>query len=249
VSPSPQVPSLLAPPLPPGCPWSGFTPPNVDWCEEELCAWVTNPADTWSNLAYLAVGAWMIVRERKSRRPELRPFGPAAIAVGLFSGIYHASYTWMLQFFDFVGMFLFCFLVLTANALRLGWIRPRQQLVFFGVGTAAMSALVPLGFAAGFPIQALVFLLIFTMLGQEFALRGRNPGADYRPYTLALLLLTAAAVCSALDVTRVWCDPRNHWLQGHAAWHVLTAGALAALYRFYEGLPVPSAGPESPRPL
>jgi hypothetical protein len=35
---------LLAPPLPPGCPWSGFTPPNIDWCEQELCALVVNPA-------------------------------------------------------------------------------------------------------------------------------------------------------------------------------------------------------------
>ena len=38
-------------------------------------------------------------------------------------------------------------------------------------------------------------------------------------------------------MTRIWCDPADHWLQGHAAWHVLSAAALAALYRFYEGLP------------
>ena len=44
-------------------------------------------------------------------------------------------------------------------------------------------------------------------------------------------------LCSALDVTRVWCDPENHWLQGHAAWHLLSAASLVALYRFYAGLP------------
>jgi hypothetical protein len=60
---------------------------------------------------------------------------------------------------------------------------------------------------------------------------------DYRPYLAALALLTTAAVCSALDVTRVWCDPANHWLQGHAAWHVLSATSLFALYHFYERLP------------
>ncbi len=32
------MPSLLAPPLPEGCPWSGFMPPNIDWCEQELNA-------------------------------------------------------------------------------------------------------------------------------------------------------------------------------------------------------------------
>ena len=55
--------------LPPGCPWSGFTPPNVDWCEEELCAWVVNPADTWSNLAYRRRRrAWMWWAARQRRR-------------------------------------------------------------------------------------------------------------------------------------------------------------------------------------
>jgi hypothetical protein len=229
---------LLAPELPPGCPWSGWTPPNVDWCEEELCAWVTNPANTWSNVAYLLFGVAMWQLARRSRRPELRLFGPASLAVGVFSGVYHASYTWFLQFFDFVGMFLFCFLVLSQNALRLGWIELRQQRIFYAGGVALASAAVPVAFEAGFPIQAIVALLIIAMVGQEAVLwRRAAPGTRYRPYVVALALLTAAAACSALDVTRVWCDPGNHWLQGHAAWHVLSAASLFALYRFYEGLP------------
>ena len=231
------MPRLLAPELPPGCPWSGWTPPNVDWCEEELCAWVTNPANTWSNAAYLLFGFWMWRLARRSGRPELALFGPASIAVGLFSGVYHASYTWFLQFFDFVGMFVFCFVVVTLNALRLGWIEARHRTAFYLAGTALFSALVPIAFELGFPIQAIVFFLIVAMLAQEFALRGRTRGADYRPYFAALALLTAAAVCSALDVTRVWCDPQNHWLQGHAAWHVLSAASLFALYHFYARLP------------
>ena len=230
---------LLAPELPPGCPWSGWTPPNVDWCEQELCAWVTNPANTWSNAAYLVLGLWMWRAARRSGRSELQLFGAASLLAGLFSGIYHASYTWFLQFFDFVGMFLFCFVVITLNGLRLGWIGPRQQTRFYLAGVASMSALVVVAFEVGFPIQALVLLLIFTMLGQELVLRRRaTPAADYRPYLAALALLSAAGVCSALDVTRVWCDPTNHWLQGHAVWHVLSALSLFALYHFYERLPV-----------
>lgn len=37
------------PPLPDGCPWSGWTLPNLKWCEDNVCAWVTAPANTWSN--------------------------------------------------------------------------------------------------------------------------------------------------------------------------------------------------------
>jgi hypothetical protein len=230
------VPGLLAPALPPGCPWSGFTPPNVDWCEAELCGWITNPANTWSNLAYLVLGVAMWRIARTSGRNDLRLFGPASIAVGIFSGVYHASHTWMLQFLDFVGMFVFCFVVITRNALRLRWIRPQQQTAFYLAGVVAASAAVPPLFEIGFPIQALVAGLIFGMIGQEIALR-RSTRADYRPYFAALALLGAGAAGSALDVTRVWCDPDDHFLQGHAAWHLLSAASLFALFRFYRGLP------------
>jgi hypothetical protein len=230
------VPGLLAPALAPSCPWSGFTPPNVDWCEAELCGWITNPANTWSNLAYLVLGVAMWRIARASGRRELALFGPASVVVGVCSGVYHASYTWMLQFLDFVGMFVFCFLVMTRNAVRLRWIGPRRQTAFFAAGVAVASASVPPLFEVGFPIQATVAALILALIGQELALR-RTTRASYRPYFAALALLGAGAVCSLLDVTRVWCDPADHVLQGHAAWHLLSAASLFALFRFYQGLP------------
>jgi hypothetical protein len=81
-----------------------------------------------------------------------------------------------------------------------------------------------------------VFLLIVAMVGQELALwrrAGAAGRADYSAYWLALALLGAASALSLADVTRAWCDPANHWLQGHALWHVLSAASLYALLRFY----------------
>jgi len=235
------MPRLVAPPLPAGCPWSGWTPPNVDWCEEELCSWVVNPAGTWSNLAYVAFGLWMWHAARRAEDPRLRLFGPASIVVGGFSFAYHASYTYFLQFFDFVGMFVFCFVAITCNAVRLGWLAERRQGPFFAVGVIAFSALVPLVSQTTVPIQAIVGLLIAAILSQEAALwrrdRGAGGGTRYGFYAAALALLAGAALASLLDVTRVWCDPTDHWLQGHAVWHVLSAACLYALFRFYARLP------------
>lgn len=230
----------LAPPLAPGCPWSGFTPPNVDWCEQELCALVVNPADTWSNLAYLigAIAMWRIVRARG--RADLAHFAPASAAVGIFSFAYHASYTWMLQFFDFVGMFVFCFLVIARNAVRLGQVAPARERTAWLGGTLLASACVPPLFYAGAPIQATVFVCIVASIAQEVALYRRGERAGYAPYWTALALLGAAAAFSAADVTRAWCDPMNHWLQGHALWHVLSAASLVALLAFYAGRPAGS---------
>ncbi|NDG85470.1 MAG: hypothetical protein EBX52_10615, partial [Proteobacteria bacterium] len=38
--------------------------------------------------------------------------------------------------------------------------------------------------------------------------------------------IALAATSSALDLKRIACDPSNHWLQGHALWHVLGSAAL-----------------------
>jgi hypothetical protein len=231
---------LLAPPLPPGCPWSGFTPPNLDWCEEELCAWITNPANTWSNLLYVLLGLLMWREARRDRLRTLALFGPASVAVGVFSFAYHASYTWFLQFFDFVGMFLFCFTVLTRNALRLGWVGAGRQTACFVGGVLASSALVPVLFEAGTPIQGIVLLLVLAMIAQELVLRRRDGVRPaHRFWWTALGLIAVAAALSALDVTRTWCDPANHWLQGHALWHLLSAASLYALFRFYVELETP----------
>lgn len=232
---------LLAPPLPPGCPWSGMTPPNVDWCEEELCAWITNPANTWSNLLYVVLGVVMWREARRDGRPSLALFGPTSVAVGVFSFAYHASYTWLLQFFDFVGMFLFCFAVLAQGALRLGWIGAGRQTAFFWCGVAASSALVPVLFEAGIPIQGIVALLVLAMIAQELWLLRRDRARPaHRFWWLALALIALAALFSALDVTRTWCDPANHWLQGHALWHLLSAASLYAIFRFYAALEPPT---------
>ena len=53
------------PPMQDGCPWSElshFAPPNVKWCEAQVCGWIVEPANTWSNLAYILLGALLLWR-------------------------------------------------------------------------------------------------------------------------------------------------------------------------------------------
>jgi hypothetical protein len=233
------MPPLLAPALPAGCPWSGFTPPNVDWCEREACGWIVNPADAWSNLAYLlgALAMWWIAR--RAARGDLAHFAPASVAVGVFSFAYHASYSWLLQFFDFVGMFVFVGLVLARNAVRLGWLSAARERPFWLALVAAASACLPPLFQAGIPIQATVLVLILASVAQELALWRRAAAAErsgYASYGAALAALGTAAAFSLADVTRAWCRPDSLW-QGHALWHLLSAAALVWLLRFYATRP------------
>jgi hypothetical protein len=124
-------------------------------------------------------------------------------------------------------------------------------LPFFAAGVVFFSALVVVVAETSFPIQALVALLIATILGQEGLLWWRERGAspvDRRLFGLAMGLLGLAAAASLADVTRTVCDPTNHFLQGHSLWHLLSAAALFALYRYYVGLPADARG-VSPSPV
>ncbi len=199
----------------------------------QRCAWVVEPANTWSNLAYVLVGFGLWAVARDSPSPHLRAFAPAAIAVGVASGIYHASYTFVLQILDFLGMYVFCYLLLTLNLRRLGllgpgdWWRRFWQLV---AGTTVLT--VALDFLE-VPIQGLVFLLIVAIVASELWIWRRGQGAALRFFGLSMGLLSAGAVFSVLDLTRAWCDPMHPFLQGHAVWHVLSALCLFVAFFHY----------------
>src|SRR5205823_851454 len=66
-------------PFGPGCPWwdlhERFGEPNVKWCEERLCAMANEPANTWSNLGYLVVGAAIFAAASRAKLPLGRAFG------------------------------------------------------------------------------------------------------------------------------------------------------------------------------
>jgi hypothetical protein len=232
------------PPLAPGCPWyevgARFGLPNIKWCEENVCGWVVSPALTWSNLGFLVAGVYLLLRARRVReagtRGALGYFFPAALGLGLTSLLYHASYNYPAQVIDFAGMYLYLFLLLVYGLLRAGWLPRRRMLGAYVLLNVAWLPLLLLLRAAGVPFQLTFLLSLLAVLGFEVAvflrLRGSRP-ADYRWFFAALGTVTVAMGFSALDVTRTWCEPGNHVLQGHAVWHLLCAVSLLFAYRFY----------------
>lgn len=227
---------MLGPMPPSDCPWqalAAYGPPNVKWCEERLCAWIGEPANAWSNLAFVLVALAIHARARGLRGP-LRRFAPTVALVGATSFVYHASNTAITQLLDFFGMYLFCGLLLALNAARLGWLSARRLLPVLLASTLALTAVTAVLVRRGAPIQAIVLALIAAIVATEAVAR-RRVGRRYRlgAFAAALALLAAALACSLLDATRVWCDPSDHVLQGHAAWHVLSALSLLAAFVHY----------------
>ena len=204
-------------------------PPNVQWCEENLCALVSAPANTWSNLAYVMIGLWMWRQARSLPSRGITFYGPATVVVGVCSLAYHASYTFFFQFFDFVGMFVFLDLVIVSDLGRLGFASPRRQRNLWLSLVVSSSAALPLLFFRGIPIQLLVAMTVVVWLGLEITLLRARTGERWLLW-LSMGLAGVAGLFSAADLTGLYCDPSDHLLQGHAIWHVLTACSFYTIF-------------------
>ncbi|MBC7690937.1 MAG: ceramidase domain-containing protein [Methylotenera sp.] len=229
-------------PLAAGCPWSNLAPPHIKHCEENLCAWITAPANTWSNLAYLIVGVWLW-RTLSKRASETSPgevkaanlavlFGPAALVTGVTSFLYHASYTYVFQAIDYVGMFMFSSLLIALNLRRLGVLRRPQvipvYLALVAVGTLPFIVTGGSSGRSAFAVQISVALLLEIRLYFK-----SKVGTHYTLFWTTLGLFAAAYGCWWIDAGHVWCDPQNHVFQGHSGWHVFSALCSVPMAFFY----------------
>lgn len=220
-----QYPALLDP----SCPWGALREwgglPNVKWCEETLCAVVAEPANTWSNLAFIvgAAALWRFNRHETSR--TLRFWSQASVWVGLTSLAYHATVSFVTQVLDFFGMYFYFVLLVLLNLVRLRRLRKEKLFVTLWPAIAALTAFTVAVAKLGLPVQGIILVLLLLALGTE-ALASRREPSRHGWFFAALAVIAAAATCSALDASRRWCDPHSHWLQGHAVWHCLSALSL-----------------------
>jgi hypothetical protein len=170
----------------------------------------------------------------RGRSATLRSFGPALIIVGATSFLYHATNNFYSQVFDFVGMYVFTYLLIILNLRRLGAVPPDKALRLFIGAVGATTAITVLLSLAEIRIQLIVLLQILVIIGTEALARVRRT-AEYRlhAFIAAVVFIAIGAAFSAADVSRVWCDPNNHLLQGHAIWHLFGALSLTAAYFHY----------------
>lgn len=225
------------PPLPDGSPWSGWALPDIKHCEANLSGWIAAPANTWSNLAYAAVGLWILRRSRRRGLLDAGGLGPVSIVVGLTSFFFHASYTFAGQVCDYAGMFVLLGWALARGLERAGLATARGAARFWA-GQVAASLLALFGFrAAGWGVQTLVLVQALALFALELRLLLVEKDApSAKPFWAMQGLLAVAYLCWHLDHADAFCRPDDHLLQLHAAWHLLTAAAFVAAWRYHEGV-------------
>lgn len=227
----------LVPPLPAGSPWNGWALPDIKHCEANLGGWIAAPANTWSNLAYVAVGLWIWKKSAKPGVLSAGGLGPVSIAVGVTSFVFHASYTFAGQVLDYAGMFLLIGWALARGLIRAEVLSEAGARRFWaGLFASSMAALLAFR-AAGWGIQTIVLVQTLLLAALEIRLMlVKRDAPSYASFWLMQFLLIAAYACWHLDHTDFACRPDEHVIQFHAIWHVVTAAAFVAAWRFHEGI-------------
>lgn len=97
------------------CPWSAYVP-QIDTypvCEERLCAWIVEPANTWTNIGYLIVAILIWHAKGFPLEPQ-RLFFRGTLFLFIASTVFHATGTHLGKLADVSAMF-----VLSAGFLSL----------------------------------------------------------------------------------------------------------------------------------
>ena len=156
--------------------------------------------------------------------------GVSSIIVGVGSAFYHASLTFIGQFFDVFGMFLLAALTLVYAWERIWTLRLATTLSLYLALNLFLSWL-----QIAIPDTrryAFAVVLVLALMFEYYFRAKKKPQIETRWLWIGTSLLGSAYIIWILDNTRLLCF-ENSLLQGHAIWHILGAIAVLFLHRYY----------------
>lgn len=209
------------------CPWDGFAPATISFCEARLCAAIAEPANAFTSLSKTLVGLWLIPRAWRRGLPALWAIVAAALLQGPLGFALHATGAFWGEALDVSGMFLISATLLSfALARRFTWTTPQligRWLTLVAVSVATLL-LVPRSGIPVFAAQVVVWLAL--------ELSAPRSPASRRWLAWMIGCFLAGFGFWLADKTRLVCDPDNHLVNGHALWHLATSACLALFFQY-----------------
>lgn len=215
------------------CPWSQFEQArgNFGLCEENLCSWIVQPGNTWTNIGFL-ITAYLVFKNSRSQAAfEDRAF--ILMSIGLFIGstVFHATLTRVGQIMDLAAIY-FLSAALMAFGLKRLWQLNKTRTRWVYVISLVSPLLHMLVFqTSGIPVLAVFFA---TSLCIEFWLWKKGITHKVKTLLIAVAIFLVGFALWIVDISGHLCHPQNHILSAHGAWHLLSALACYQLYLFFK---------------
>lgn len=207
--------------------------PTVSYCEQPTGGLIERPFYAISNIAFLIVGFLILSRGSFSRMRQLpadkktplsKAFGYSMIAVGLFSFVYDATYSYLFQLLDVAGMYIFITLVMYLNTQRLGLNLHKA----WRWATLALGMIIFYFFKG--EIGNVIFgLFILFVIISEWMIKEKISRKDW---ITGIVLFALGFGIWMFDATKLLCDPNNIF-NGRGIFHLLEAAAVYYFYKHY----------------
>ncbi|MGZ3725004.1 MAG: ceramidase domain-containing protein [Pseudobdellovibrio sp.] len=210
------------------CPWPSNTQLPPHYCEENLCAWVVQPANTWSNIGYLIV-ALMILRH-KHWHTDKYWFSFVSILLFVGSTLYHMTGTYWGRDLDVGAMLVLSGFVLSLTLSR--YLNFPKKYLFFIVPAISIASMVNIH--AGWGGRLFVIQVVVTAIAEwAYAHTIRVPAHLKKSLIQALLLFLFALALNLTDMNRIYCLPSNNVITLHAIWHLLCSYCIYLVVKYY----------------
>ena len=210
------------------CPWDSLTFYPAHFCETNLCSWVVQPANTWSNISYL-IAAYFIFKN-KHWKIERRWFAFIVFCLFIGSTLFHMTSTLIGRDMDVGAMLLLSSYSLSLTLSRsYKWSRDIAVLLGFGIFFVSLPSLHAEVGGIAFLIQFLITAIL------EFMYSKREPPPTHikRSLVVSLCLFLFALTINIMDMNKVYCFPENNILTLHAIWHLICGYCIYLLVRYY----------------
>lgn len=200
-------------------------------CERIGDGLLGQPVNTFTNLAYIAVGAMLLRRALVSRSPALVVYATTVVAVGIGSAAFHGPMpSWGRFAHDFSIAAVLAF-VIAYDVARVRGAGVQSALAGFAVLLGACAIVLATLPDASNALDAV--LVVGAVIAEVAVARSPRRLASLRGlvrapavWILGGMVLAIGAALNALGRTDApLCDP-DSLVQLHGAWHVLTAALL-----------------------
>lgn len=210
------------------CPWTEFKPDPYPFCEDALCSWVREPANTWTNIGYLIVGLYLWRRRREDDLFLYFSFASLFLAFG--SGLFHMTTAFWAKKLDVMAMFLLSSTSILLSLKKRFTLTPKQFFAFFILINLFSYPLIGRGQAGGifFLVQILFVVMHEIWVGKKIKQNQKN-----KLLIKLVAVFVASFLLSQLDQKRILCDPQNHILTGHGIWHLGTAYCIYLVTQYF----------------
>jgi len=215
--------------------------PDHCFCEAiRYGEWIRQPTNTFTNISFMLAGLYIAYLQYYKKQPQKNhltnsnaltyTYAASVFLVGAGSFFYHASLTFLGQFFDVMGMYLTITFFSLYNFARMKkWSDGNFILPFVLVNILLGLALyyIPEIRRYLFGVAIVIFLIIATITQKKMQSQIES---KYLKWTLGSFAV--AFGIWILDIKKIVCIPQSLF-QGHGVWHFLCAVASFFLYQYY----------------